>query len=63
MPGSDVRHVTGTWTKGYPVTWSPGGDWLAFYGPDGWIYIVRTDGTGLTKWTQGGLGLAWRPEP
>ena len=61
VDGSNVRHVTGSWTKGYPVSWGPNGEHLAYAQPDGWIYLVRTDGTEVTRWTQGGLELAWRP--
>jgi Tol biopolymer transport system component len=61
--GSNVRHLTGTWTKGYPVSWSPDGEHLVYSQPDGWLYLVRTDGSELTRWTEGGLGVAWRPAP
>src|SRR5262249_46417102 len=41
------------------VVWSPDGDWLAFsLAPDGGmntqIYVVRPDGTGLRRLTEGG---------
>jgi len=61
VDGENVRHVTGTWMKGYPVSWSVDGDHLVYSQPDGWLYLVRTDGTGVTTWTQGGLQVAWRP--
>ena len=61
VDGANVRHATGSWTKGYPVSWSPDGEHLVFAQPDGWLYVVRTDGTELTKWAQGGLAVAWRP--
>jgi Tol biopolymer transport system component len=63
VDGSNVRHVIGTWTKGTPVSWSPDGQHLVVAQPDGWLYLVRTDGTELIKWTQGGPGVAWRPLP
>ena len=59
--GSNVRHVTGALTTGYPASWSPDGDHLVYSQPDGWLYLVRTDGTEITRWAQGGLEVAWRP--
>jgi Tol biopolymer transport system component len=61
LDGSNVRHVTGSWMKGYPLSWSPDGEHLVYSQPDGWLYLVRTDGTEITKWTQGGPQVAWRP--
>ena len=63
VDGTHARHVTGAWTKGYPVSWSPDGEHLAYSQPDGWIYLVRIDGSEVTPWAQGGLDLAWRPAP
>lgn len=60
--GSDVSHVTGSWTKGYGMSWGPDGDSLIFENPDGWLYLVRTDGTELTRWAEG-RSPAWRPIP
>ena len=59
--GSNVRHVTGSWTDGSPISWSPDGQRLVYSLPDGWLYLVRTDGSEVIKWTEGGLGVAWRP--
>jgi Tol biopolymer transport system component len=59
--GSNVRHLTGSWTGGGPITWSPDGTHLAFAHPDGWLYVVRADGTELTRWTEGSTEIAWRP--
>ena len=63
IDGSNVRHVTGSWTKGYPLSLSPDGEHLVYAQPDGWLYLVRVDGTGPTRWTDGGLSVAWRPAP
>ena len=63
VDGTNVRHVTGSWVKGSPVSWSPDGEHLAYSLPDGWMYLVRTDGSEVTPWGQGGLALAWRPAP
>jgi len=60
--GSGVTHVTGSWTKGYGMSWGPDGDRLMFEDPDGWLYLVRTDGTELTRWAEG-RSPAWRPVP
>jgi Tol biopolymer transport system component len=63
VDGSNVRHVTGSWTDGGPITWAPDGGHLAFAGPEGAIWVVAVDGTGLTRWTEGSRELAWRPAP
>lgn len=63
----------------HPARWSPGGEWIAFSGSTGSaiptkndIYIIRPDGTGLTRVTskdaiteQSGfamLGVRWSPD-
>lgn len=61
--GSNVRHVIGSWTDGTPVSWSPDGQLLVIRQLDGWLYLVRTDGTELVKWTEAGPSVAWRPLP
>jgi Tol biopolymer transport system component len=61
--GSNARHVTGSRIDSGQISWSPAGTHLAFNGPDDWVYIVGKDGTGLTRWTEGGRQLAWRPAP
>jgi dipeptidyl aminopeptidase/acylaminoacyl peptidase len=49
------------------VTWSPRGDWLAFSvlpggGLNSQIYVVRPDGTGLRRLTDGGKENNWLGE-
>ena len=45
VDGTNVRHVTGSWVKGYPVVAGAlDGEHLAYSRPDGWMYLVRTDG-------------------
>ena len=61
LDGSNIRHVTGSQATGYPASWSPDGEHLVRSQPDGWLYLVRTDGTETVRWTQGGLEVAWRP--
>jgi Tol biopolymer transport system component len=61
VDGSNVRHVTGSWTDGSPISWSPDGLQLVYSLPDGSLYLVNTDGSEVIKWTEGGLGVAWRP--
>jgi Tol biopolymer transport system component len=61
--GSNVRHVIGSWTDGTPLSWSPDGQRLVIGQLDGWLYLVRTDGTELAKWTEGDGTVAWRPIP
>lgn len=61
IDGSNIRHLTGDWRKGYPLSWAPDGGHLAYAGADGWIYLVNADGSGVTKWTEGRHGLEWRP--
>jgi Tol biopolymer transport system component len=60
VDGSNVRHVTGSWTEGFYVNWAPAGDRLVYFEPSGWLYLVRTDGSEPTRWTEG-VGPAWRP--
>lgn len=59
--GANVRHITGSWRDGGPITWSPDGTHLGFVHPDGWLYIVRADGSELTRWTEGTAEISWRP--
>ena len=61
--GSNVRHLTGTWDRGYPVSWAPSGRHLVYAHADGWLYVIAADGTGLTRWAQAGPGVAWQPTP
>ena len=63
VDGTNVRHLIGTWDKGYPTSWSPDGQYLAYSQPDRWISLVRVDGTDVTRWAEGGSNLAWRPTP
>jgi TolB protein len=59
--GSNVRHLVGTWQRGYPMSWSPDGLHLIFARPDGWLYLVDADGEGFQRWAEGGPGVAWKP--
>jgi Tol biopolymer transport system component len=59
--GSDIRHIAGSWIDGGPISWSPDGTHLAFAHPDGWLYVVRADGSELTRWTEATTETAWRP--
>jgi Tol biopolymer transport system component len=52
IDGSNVRPVVTTTTKG-PISWAPDGRHLILAQPDGWLYVVATDGTGMIRWTQG----------
>jgi len=63
VDGTNIRHLTGNWTKGYHVSWSPDEEYLAYPQPDSWIYLVRTADGEVTRWAEGGLNLAWRPAP
>jgi Tol biopolymer transport system component len=63
IDGSDVRHLTGSWTKGYALSWSPDGAHLVYSQPDGWLYLVPADGGEVIRWIEGGLTVAWRPAP
>jgi Tol biopolymer transport system component len=63
IDGSNVRHLTGAWTKGYAVSWSPDGAHLVYSQPDGWLYLVPADGGEVIRWSEGGLTVAWRPAP
>jgi Tol biopolymer transport system component len=60
--GMNVRHVIGGWDKGYPLAWAPDGNHLV-YNVTGGIYVVSIDTGDAVKWTDGGLGVAWRPQP
>jgi Tol biopolymer transport system component len=59
--GSNVRPVLKTTTDG-PVSWAPDGGHLILAQPDGWLYVVATDGTGLVRWTPGTSAVP-RPTP
>ena len=61
VDGSDVRHLAVLSTTGSPASWSPDGGYLVASQPDGWLYLVRTDTGEVTRWTEGGLEVAWRP--
>ena len=34
---------------------------LVYAQHDGWLYLVGANGTDVTRWAEGGLGVAWRP--
>jgi Tol biopolymer transport system component len=42
------------------VSWSPDGAWLVVSQSDGWLYLMRADGSSVVKWTEGSYP-AWRP--
>src|SRR5262245_8237088 len=56
--------VTALEDQVYEVVWSPDGEWLAFSlapggGMNRQIYLVRPDGTGLCRMTDGGKDNNW----
>ena len=59
--GQNVRHLTGSWTKGYTLSWSPDGQNLAYWQADGWLYLIPITGGESVRWTEGAGGVAWRP--
>jgi Tol biopolymer transport system component len=59
--GSNVRKVITTTTKG-SIAWTVDGTRLILAQSDGWLYIVGTDGTGLTRWIEA-TSVASRPTP
>jgi TolB protein len=61
VDGSDLRHLAGLGTTGSPASWSPDGRHLVSPQPDGWLYLIGTDAGEVTRWTDGGLEVAWRP--
>ena len=61
--GSNVRHLTGSWEQGLPLSWSPDGQWLVYTGVDRWLYLVSAAGGDPIEWTEGGPSVAWRPQP
>jgi Tol biopolymer transport system component len=52
VDGSNVRRVVASTAKG-GLAWSPDGRRLILGQPDGWLYVVNTDGTNMTRWIQG----------
>jgi Tol biopolymer transport system component len=62
--GSNVRHLTGTWDKGSPVSWSRDGKFLMVQTVpfEGVLELVAVDGGDPISWTDG-ASPAWRPEP
>jgi TolB protein len=63
VDGSNVRHLIGSSTKGYPLSWSTDGRHLVYWQVDRWLYIVPAAGGDPIKWTEGAGSVAWRPEP
>jgi TolB protein len=51
---------------GSPIAWSPDGKQLVFvtyaFGDTGDIYVINTDGSGLTRLTAQATGAAWSPD-
>ena len=46
----------------FPGAWSPDGRRIAFRGANGEVFVMNTDGTGVTQLTQGGgAPTAWSP--
>ena len=45
--GSDLRRITTPGLAASSGSWSPDGQWIAFAGTDGELYLIRPDGTGL----------------
>jgi Tol biopolymer transport system component len=62
VDGTNVRHVQGSGFDGGKPVWAPDGQHLAYALPDGWVYIVGADGSGLTRWIDDIGGYAWRPD-
>jgi Tol biopolymer transport system component len=60
IDGSSVRHLVGSSTKGEPMSWAPDGERLVFADESPYLWLVRADGTGLTRWVEGEQP-AWRP--
>lgn len=58
VDGTDSRHVTGEYSSGL-IAWTADGSILSFVS-DGWINLIRLDGTGLTRLLQGD-SPTWRP--
>jgi dipeptidyl aminopeptidase/acylaminoacyl peptidase len=65
VEGGWPTQVTALDDQIYGVTWSPDGAWLAFSlapggGMNQQVYLVRPDGTGLRRLTDGGAENNWR---
>ena len=60
LDGSDAVHVTGTMDVGVPLAWTADDTAISYGDVDGWIHLVRPDGTGLTTIVEGSAP-AWRP--
>jgi Tol biopolymer transport system component len=68
--GTDVRQVVSTEIGAATAAWSPDGKWIAFtsrYRSQPQVWLVRPDGTGLVKLTDGSdgsvsVGPVWSPD-
>ncbi len=58
--GTNSRHVTSEYSGG-GIAWTADGSTLSF-ASRGWINLIRSDGTGLTRLLQGD-SPSWRPAP
>jgi Tol biopolymer transport system component len=60
--GSSAQNL-GMGREARDLSWSPDGEYLVYQDPNGSVYFIHADGTGIpVEWTPGSTP-GWRPEP
>jgi Tol biopolymer transport system component len=54
VPGAPVRLTDPLGARSFAISWSADGQWIAFHGPDEFVYRVRIDGSSISKLSRAG---------